>query len=220
MYRAITLVLVALCTCSIAKANEYCYDTYGSKISKVNAELGDLLARQQDLDNKISELFKEINDLAISMAQESTKTPIDLEKIKSIGDSISRKGRLKSEYEASAYANTQKIYNLKHVIPSDLAGELRGCVEASAPINKLVNITIQALAILSTGGASLALPEKTLYVDMSAVLNGYPLGGPQSVVNQARESALNALGIGGENNDIGRIIRDPGSVIRSCFGLC
>lgn len=107
--------------------------------------------------------------------------------------------------------------SLKGVVPADLQGQLRGCVQASAPANKLVNLAIQALAIMSTGGASLALPPKALYVDMSAVLNGYPTGGSQSVINQARESALNALGLGG-NNDIGNVVRDPGRVIRCIFG--
>ena len=55
------------------------------------------------------------------------------------------------------------------------------------------------------------LPPKTLYVDMSAVLNGYPLGGPQSVVNKTRNDVAKALGVDLEkdNGFIGNVIKDP-----------
>jgi hypothetical protein len=52
---------------------------------------------------------------------------------------------------------------------------------------------------------------------MSAVLNGYPTGGPNSVINQAREQALNALGIGGPNNTLGKTVRDPLGAVRDLF---
>ena len=91
--------------------------------------------------------------------------------------------------------------------------------DATALANKLVNLSIQALAILPTGGVSLLLPPKVLYVDMSAVLNGYPTGGPTSVINQAREGALNSLGVGG-NNDLGNFVRGPGRIIKCPFGGC
>jgi hypothetical protein len=52
---------------------------------------------------------------------------------------------------------------------------------------------------------------------MSAVLNGYPTGGPHSVINETREATIKALGLGGENNTGRKIIVDPVGAIRDLF---
>lgn len=128
--------------------------------------------------------------------------------------------REKTDLESDGYKNQDRVVALKGVVPADLQGKLRGCVEATAPANRLVNLAIQALALVSTGGASIILPPKALYVDMSAVLNGYPTGGDSSVINQAREAALKALpgGLGDPGNDVGKVLRDPGRLLRCPFG--
>lgn len=201
----------------MASAAEYCVNRYESEIAKVSAELSTLLRRQDQIDTRLAAIYVRQSAILTEIAIAAGKNPPDISTIQKLSAEAASLNREKAELETEGYGNQDRIVSLKGVVPADLQGQLRGCVQASAPANKLVNLAIQALAIMSTGGASLALPPKALYVDMSAVLNGYPTGGSQSVINQARESALNALGLGG-NNDIGNVVRDPGRVIRCIFG--
>jgi hypothetical protein len=203
---------------AFANAQEYCVDQYQEAITKVSGELGGLIKRQAAIDKRLAEIFVRVGQIATEMAQAATKVPPDNATIQKLAAELGGLNREKADLESEGYKNQDRIVALKGVVPADLQGRLRGCVEASAPANKLVNLAIQCIAILSTGGASLLLPPKALYVDMSAVLNGYPTGGPHSVINEAREAALKGLGIGGENNDIAKTIRDPGRVIRCIFG--
>lgn len=214
----IALVLVASVQASVAA--EYCVDQYNGQITNVNSELGGLIARQNQIDTRLAEIYVRLSDLSVALAAAATKIPPDVAAIQAIGKQISDLNREKANLESEGFKNQDRIVELKGVIPAELQGRLRGCIEASAPANRLVNLAIQALAIVSTGGASLALPPKALYVDMSAVLNGYPTGGPKSVINEAREAALKALpgGLGNPNNDVGKVIRDPGRIIRCLFG--
>ena len=207
---------------TIASAGEYCLDQYNGQIQNINAELGGVLQRQSQIDGRVAEIYIKLSQLSAELAAAAGKMPPDIARIQALGQEIGTLNREKTDLEAEAFRNQDRIVALKGVIPAELQGRLRGCIEATAPTNKLVNLTIQALAILSTGGASLALPPKALYVDMSAVLNGYPTGGPNSVINEAREAALRALpgGLGSADNDVGRILRDPGSFIRCPLSRC
>jgi hypothetical protein len=213
------LASIFLCfTAFAANAAEYCVTKYEGEIAKVSAELSTLVKRQDEIDTRLAVIYVRQSAILNEIAAAASKIPPDIQTIQKLSAEASTLNREKVTLETEGYGNQDRIVALKGVIPASLQGELRGCVQASAPANKLVNLAIQALAIMSTGGASLALPPKALYVDMSAVLNGYPTGGPDSVVNQAREAALNALGFGGSNNDIGKAVRDPGSIVRCLFG--
>jgi len=220
MLRIALTTLAFLSSSTFVSASEYCYDQYEGQIQNVNAELGGDLKRQNQIDTRVAEIFIKVAQLSDDLAKAAAKMPPDLQQIQALGQQIGALNRERTDLEAEGYRIRDRVVALKGVIPADLQGKLRGCIEASAPANKLVNLTIQALAILSTGGASLALPPKALYVDMSAVLNGYPTGGPKSVINEARETALRALpgGLGNENNDVGKTLRDPGRLIRCPFG--
>lgn len=61
-----------------------------------------------------------------------------------------------------------------------------------------------------TGGLSEFLPPSMTYVDMSEIMNGTPLGGPNAVIPRARDDAMSSLGISG---DVGKIIRDPQQIL-------
>ncbi|MFJ7141050.1 hypothetical protein [Pseudomonas protegens] len=212
----------ALIACS-ASASEYCLDRFNEDIRKSNVELSDRMMRldalqtvlvnvQKDKDINSKEMVEIIkNDPALSI-------PANRERMKYLSDQYDILDRKEVEAKNETFQIQDRVFSLKNTIPANLAGQLRGCVEAVQPANTLVNTVIQAIAVLSTGGASLTLPQKSLYVDMGEVLHGYPLGGPESVVNETRQAVLNALGIGGENNDIGKVIKDPGRVIRCLFG--
>jgi len=220
MLRVLFLSFAMIAAAGSAQAQEYCVDKYDAAITQVNAELGGLVKRQSAIDKRLAEILIRAGDIASEIAAAASKVPPDTAKIQQLSGELSNLKREKTDLEAEGFRNQDRVVALKGVIPVDLQGKLRGCVEATQGANKLVNLTIQILAILSTGGASLSLPPKSLYVDMSAVLNGYPTGGPHSVINEARESALNAIGAGGENNDLGRAVRDPGRVIRCAFLGC
>ena len=55
-----------------------------------------------------------------------------------------------------------------------------------------------------SGGLSLLAPGKTAYVDVSEIMNGYPLGGPEALIPKLREQIL-----GGDRGTVANIIRDP-----------
>lgn len=203
-------------------AQEYCVDKYQDELTKVDSELAGLVKQQSQIDSRVAAIFIEVSKLSAELADAAGKVPPDMDTIQKLGKQVGDLNREKTELQAEGFKNQDRIASLKGVVPADLQGKLRGCIEATAPANQLVNFAIQALAICSTGGASLLLPPQALYVDMSAVLNGYPTGGSHSVINEAREAALKALpgGMGNPNNDIGKILRDPGRLIRCPFGGC
>lgn len=221
MYRLFFMLWVLSSVPTQAFAQEYCVDRYEAAITNINGELGALVRRQATIDRRLSEIIARLLDLATqittnAMLSISVGQPID-DATKRLGDEFEVLKREKTELEAEGYRNQDRIVVLKGVIPASLQGELRGCIEATAPANRFVNTAIQALAILSTGGLALTLPPKSLYVDMSAVLNGYPTGGEPSVINEARTRALDALGIGG---DLRRGVEDPGRVVRCALWGC
>lgn len=108
--------------------------------------------------------------------------------------------------EAEGHKNNERAMQLRGVVPASLQGELKGCLEAVTPINKVVNFAIQATALVATAGLSTVLPEKSLYVDMGEVLHGKPLGGDEAIIPKARDQVLEGLGIRG---DAAKIIKDP-----------
>jgi hypothetical protein len=219
MKRYIVWALLALCSLG-ASAGEYCVAQYNEKITKVNAELGGLLTRQDAIDTRIAEIFIKTGELSQQLAEAAGKVPPDVSTIARLGKEIGDLNREKVLLQAEGFKILDRVTQLKGTIPSGLQGELKGCLQATGPANKLVNLAIQALALLATGGLSVNLPPQALYVDFSAVLNGYPFGGDASVINEAREAALKALpfGMGSPGNDVRKVIVDPGRIIRCWFG--
>ena len=97
---------------------------------------------------------------------------------------------------------------------ASVASSVNDCKEGVKPYQDVVD----AFADVLTGGLASALPGKMGHIDASDILAGYPLGGDKALIPKAREDILNALGIGGENNDIAKVIRDPLRPIRCLFG--
>lgn len=220
MSRLALILVVLFAMPTIAVAQEYCYNQYEGQIQNVSAELGGDVKRISQIDVRMAQIFTSLADLSGQLASAAGSNPPDIPKLQSLGTQIGALNVERTNLQAEAYQLQDRVAALKGVIPADLQGRLRGCIDATAPANKLVNLTIQTLAILSTGGASLLLPSKALYIDMSEVLNGYPTGGPNSVINEAREAALRALpfGLGSADNDFGKTVRDPGRIIRCIWG--
>lgn len=222
MKRILLTVLLSIYGFS-AHASEYCLDRFNEDIRKANVEVSEKLTRLDALQTTLINIQKDKDTNSKEMADivrrdPTLSVPANRDRMKYLSEQYDILDRKETDAKNESFQIQDRLFALKNTIPANLAGQLRGCAEAVNPANTLVNTVIQAIALLSTGGASLALPPKALYVDMGQVLNGYPLGGPQSVVNESRQAILNALGFGGENNDIGKIVKDPGRIIRCWFG--
>lgn len=70
---------------------------------------------------------------------------------------------------------------------------------------------IDKIVEIGTGGLSKVLPKGMTHVDVSDILSGYPLGGPNSIFNKTRDDLLKKLGIGG---DVATVIKDPAKPVR------
>jgi hypothetical protein len=88
------------------------------------------------------------------------------------------------------------------------------CINKIQPIQDVVDLAMK----FATLGISTVLPKHVTNVDVSEIMSGKPLGGNGAVIPDLRESALNAIGAGGQNNDLAKVIRDPGRVVRCIFG--
>jgi hypothetical protein len=81
---------------------------------------------------------------------------------------------------------------------------------------------VDTLASAATYGLTDVLPGKMGYVDVSRILAGYPLGGPDAFIPRFREQVLAVLGATGPNNDLAKVLRNPlggrCSFVRNPFG--
>ncbi|PTW99141.1 hypothetical protein [Pararhodobacter aggregans] len=82
--------------------------------------------------------------------------------------------------------------------------------EAAAARDDCTNSTaapqdiIDASVLVISGGLSALFPNNMAYVDISEIMGGYPLGGPDALIPRFREQIL-----GNGNGTIANIIRDP-----------
>lgn len=67
---------------------------------------------------------------------------------------------------------------------------------------------MDAVVAYYTAGLSRALPEKLTHVDVSELMAGKPLGGPNAAIPKMREQVFKAVGAGG-NSTPENILRDP-----------
>jgi hypothetical protein len=93
--------------------------------------------------------------------------------------------------------------------------EIGKCEKDLKPLQDIVD----GWLAIETGGISSLLPGKMGHIDVSDMLAGYPLGGPDALIPHAREQVFKALGIGG---DFKKVIENPlggpCSVIHKPFG--
>jgi hypothetical protein len=80
------------------------------------------------------------------------------------------------------------------------AGKQNECTANYAKPQEIMDTAV----LIFSGGLSSLLPGKTAYVDVSEIMNGYPLGGPDAVIPKLREQIL-----GGDRGTIANVIRDP-----------
>lgn len=80
------------------------------------------------------------------------------------------------------------------------------CTANYMPKQQMANIVVSVY----TAGLSEFLPSHLTYVDVSEIMDGRPLGGPNAAIPKARDDTLNTLGIGG---DAKKIIQDPKKVL-------
>lgn len=92
---------------------------------------------------------------------------------------------------------------VKHAHDSSVAtAQLKNidCTKKYEGPQAIMNYAVAAYS----GGLSLLAPGKTMYVDASEILNGYPLGGPDALIPKLREQILQ-----GDNSTVSNVIRDP-----------
>jgi hypothetical protein len=101
-----------------------------------------------------------------------------------------------------AFENANAVQNIEEAT--------RDCTNGSSGPEKL-----SALAtFFSTDALASILPKQLTHIDASQILSGSPFGGPGGLIPKARDDILQSLGM---NNDIGKLIRDPGC-IPNCLG--
>lgn len=80
------------------------------------------------------------------------------------------------------------------------------CYAELRPLQQIVD----GVVAFYTGGLSKALPERMTRVDVSEIMAGKPLGGPNAAVPKFRTQVFTALGINPNNpGTIGTVIMDP-----------
>ncbi|AVA20684.1 hypothetical protein [Rhizobium sp. NXC24] len=80
------------------------------------------------------------------------------------------------------------------------------CTARYIPMQNMANLVVRTYSL----GLSEFLPRQMTYVDVSEIVNGRPLGGPNAAIPKAREDALRNLHIGG---DAAKIVRDPKQIL-------
>ncbi len=178
-------------------ASEYCERQFEKDLSGVNAELGAIYAWQKEHQATAEKLVlgKKAIDASIENA---TKASIpDAEKLKMISSYIQAKNDFTAQEDKLVQENTAKlkrISELKGSVPQGLKDKAKSCAEEIAPINMVVNLAIQGLAMYFTDGDSLVLPKKALYVDMGEIMHGNVMGGPHSAPNDVKNWVNGRLG--------------------------
>jgi hypothetical protein len=91
--------------------------------------------------------------------------------------------------------NAQKVLAARQV-----ADAINDCERGFKPYQQVMNDFVT----IATGGLSKLLPERMTRIDVSDILAGYPLGGPNAFIPKLREQIL-----GGDRGTLGNIVRDP-----------
>jgi hypothetical protein len=95
-----------------------------------------------------------------------------------------------------------KMENDRQMLVTGANEQADGCNAGLEPYQKAADLLVATF----TGGAEKLLPGKMGSVDVSQILAGYPLGGPDALVPKARDQVLAALGVSG---DAEKFIKDP-----------
>ncbi|MEJ8827212.1 hypothetical protein WKW80_35400 [Variovorax humicola] len=79
------------------------------------------------------------------------------------------------------------------------------CDDQLKPVQDIVD----ASKAVATLGISMVLPKRMTNIDVSDVLAGRPLGSNNAAIPKARDDILTSVGMGGKNNDVGRVLKNP-----------
>lgn len=95
--------------------------------------------------------------------------------------------------------NTLFDYNMGESLKG-IEAQRQACTAAFKPYQEVVD----AMVLIYTGGLSEILAPHMTHVDVSELLAGYPLGGPNALIPKFREDILS-----GDRGTVANIIRDP-----------
>ncbi|WP_312411417.1 hypothetical protein [Pseudescherichia sp.] len=190
--------LLFLLSTTIVKA-EYCDDQLYKDMSAVDTQLGDALLWQKNAQVEAVKLqaARKIEQENIVLITKDTSLGAEkkIEQITAHNSVIADIQQREDSINSENSEKNKEIDSLKNKVPQALAEKAKECARQIAPLNLLVNIGIQGLALFFTDGASIILPEKALYVDMGEVVHGNVMGGPKSLPNQTKDAINKALGL-------------------------
>lgn len=178
---------------------EYCEDQFYKDMTAVNATLGSDLQWQRDMQSEVLKLnaAKDGEQTAITtIASSEVMSPTDkISQIQAHSAVIEEIQSRLDEITKQNAAKNQEINNLKTVVPQNLADKAKDCAQKIAPLNLVVNLAVQGLALFFTDGASVILPEKALYIDMGEIAHGNLMGGKHSAPNEIKDWINGRLGL-------------------------
>ncbi|EJB8691747.1 hypothetical protein C1S99_25310 [Vibrio parahaemolyticus] len=106
---------------------------------------------------------------------------------------------VREAYEKIFTYNRDKAY-----LEADKAKEL--CYAEFRPLQELVD----DIVFVYTGGLSNVLPEHMTRVDISEIMDGKPLGGPNAAIPKFREQIFKGLGVDPSSPGlVGNVMTDP-----------
>lgn len=136
-----------------------------------------------------------------------------------IADELKKKGFDAKRYPVVKPDGTVEVFDIADFIANmaakkrdlylDVKSKVDECNKGFETPQKIVD----GLIFLSTGGISALVPASYTHVDLSEIVAGYPLGGPNALIPNIRDQILNGLGIGG---DVACVIRDPKKIFGGC----
>ena len=196
----VLLAVVAIGLGAVSSAHaEYCEDQFYKDMAKVNEKLGADLEWQRDKQSEALKLMsaKDIESKTIAtIASKADLTAQDkVAQIQAHSTVISDiQDQLKIINDQNATKN-QEINDLKTAVPQSLVSKAQECARKIAPLNLIVNLAVQGLALFFSDGASAVLPAKALYVDMGEVASGNLMGGSHSAPNEIKDWINGRLGL-------------------------
>lgn len=169
---------------------EYCEDQFFKDMTTANTELGNALKWQHEAQleaTKLDSARKLEQDAIDEVTSSTTLTPeVQLAQIKAHNAVVKEINIKLDKLVAENSEKNKRIAALKENVPKDLTAKAQQCAKEIAPLNLVVNLAVQGLALFFTDGASVVLPEKALYIDMGEIVHGNVMGGEHSLPNDIK----------------------------------
>ncbi|WP_321885013.1 hypothetical protein [Burkholderia cenocepacia] len=178
---------------------EYCEDQFYKDMASVNEKLGADLVWQRDKQSEALKLISakdiESKNIATIASRADLSAQDKVAQIQAHSAVISDIQNKLTAINDQNVAKNQEINELRTTVSQSLVAKAQECAKKIAPLNLIVNIAVQGLALFFTDGASAVLPAKALYVDMGEIASGNLMGGSHSAPNEIKDWINGRLGL-------------------------